>query len=339
MFMTSKPDKAVDLLLELGNPAERRTRAELLDRALRTALTLMDADAVAVLSPGGRRGERLVLHSGSTTPAALPTPPEGSEVLRSLGEECRPIVLDDLSDDARIAAGDSCPGVGAGPVLFIPVRQRNLGPAYLATYRRRGRARFTMNDQRLMLLLGVWLSTALDNLRLATGTEKLAVTDDLTDVYNYRFLKTALQREIRRASRFGQELSLVIVGVDDLESFNGQHGHLRGSLLLKELASLLTQQVRSFDVLGKYGEDAFMLILPQTARAGATEVGERIRAAVERHTFSPATTGATTVSLGVASFPQDGADVNDLVAATDRALERARRHGTNRVETLDRKAA
>jgi len=337
--MTSKQDKAVDLLLELGNPAERRTRAELLDRALRTALTLMDADAVVILSPGGRRGERLVLHSGSSTPAALQLPPEGSEVLRSLGENCQPIVLGDLSDDARIAAGDSCPGVGAGPVLFTPLRQRNLGPAYLATYRRRGRARFTMNDNRLMLLLGVWLSSALDNLRLATGTKKLAVTDDLTDVYNYRFLKTALQREIRRASRFGQELSLVILGVDHLEAYNEQHGHLRGSLLLKELASLLTQQVRSFDVMGRSGDDGFMLILPQTGRDGAAEVGERIRAAVEQRAFSPAAAGAITVSLGVASFPQDGADVNDLVAATDRALDQARQQGANRVETLARKAA
>jgi len=337
--MTSRLDKAVEMLLELGNPAERRTRAELLDRALRTTLTLMEADAGAILTPWSKRGERLVLHAGSTSPAALQLPPKGSEVARTLAESCQPLVIADLSDDVRLSSGDGCPGVEAGPVLFTPLRLRNLGPAYVAAYRRRGRARFTMADTRLMVLLGLWLGAALDHLRLSTGTEKVAVTDDQTDVYNYRFLKTALQREIRRASRYGQGLSLAIIAVDELQAYSSEHGEPRAGLLLKELASVLTQQVRSFDVLGRHADDGFMLILPQTGRDGVSEVAERMRGAVERHAFSLCTAGAVTVSLGVASFPQDGADLKDLVAATDRALEQARQRGTNSVATLDRKAA
>jgi diguanylate cyclase (GGDEF)-like protein len=108
---------------------------------------------------------------------------------------------------------------------------------------------------------------------------------------------------------------------------------------LKELALVLAQQVRSFDVLGRNGDDAFMLILPQTPREGAAEVAERIRAAVEKKAFTGNAAGATTVSLGVASFPRDGADLNDLVSATERALDQARRRGPNRVATLERKAA
>ncbi|HEY2955125.1 MAG TPA: GGDEF domain-containing protein [Candidatus Eisenbacteria bacterium] len=338
--MTTRLDKAVDLLLELGDPSARRTRSELLDRTLRTAVGLMDADSVVILAPGGRRTERLALHAGSAAPATLQPPAEGSEVLRRFGESSQPLVLADLSDEASISAADGCPGVEAGPTLFTPMRQRNLGPAYLAAYRRRGRARFTLQDTRLMLLLGAWLSAALDNLRLATGTEKRAVTDVLTDVYNHRFLKTALQREVRRASRYGHELSLVIVDVDHLQAYQEQHGQPRVSQVLKELASLLTQQVRSFDVMGRNAGDGFMLILPQTGRDGAVEVGERMRAAVERTAFQSGAAGEITVSLGVASFPQDGSDANDLVAAADHALERARRNGSNRVESrADRKAA
>ena len=337
--MSARQDKAIDLLLDLGLQTERRTRAQVLDHALRAALTLMEADAAAILTPWSRRGERLVLHAGSATAASILLPPKGSEVARRMAVSSQPISLGDLTDDMAVAGADGCPGIETGPTLFTPLRQRNYGPAYIATYRRRGRARFTMHDSRLMVLLGLWLGTALDHLRLSTGTEKVAVTDDVTDVYNYRFLKNALNRELRRASRYNQALSLAIVSLDNVQTHVEQHGELRGSLLLKELATVLAQQVRSFDVLGKYSDDAFMLILPQTPREGAAEVAERVRSAVERNAFSSSEAGAVTVSVGVASFPQDGSTLGDLTSATERALAQARQRGPNSVVTLLRKAA
>jgi diguanylate cyclase (GGDEF)-like protein len=332
-------DKAFEILLELGMPAERPTRAELLDHALRAALALMDADAVAILTSSDQRGERLVLHAGSAMTAAIPVPPNGSEVLRNLAGGSQPLVVSDLSEDARFAATDGCPGVEAGPVIFTPLRQRKLHPAYIAAYRGRGRARYTMADIRQMLLLGAWFGAALESLRLSTSTEKIVVTDDLTDVYNYRFLKTALRRELRRASRFGQELSLVMVGVDQFKEFREANGDLRAAVLLKEVAAIVARQMRSFDVLAKRGEDGFVVIVPQTHREGAAELAERMREAVERHAFSLATAGKTTVSFGVASFPQDGSDIKDLVAATEHALQRAKREGSNRVATPASQAA
>src|SRR5439155_21537757 len=107
-----------------------------------------------------------------------------------------------------------------------------------------------------------------------------------------------------RANRFGQELSIVAVDVDTLEAFGAEHGALRGSMLLREIASLLAQQVRAFDLVARYREDRFILMLPQTGQEGAMDVAERIRATVEQQAFPPAAAGAVTVSLGVASFPR-----------------------------------
>jgi diguanylate cyclase (GGDEF)-like protein len=224
-------------------------------------------------------------------------------------------------------------------VLFTPLHQRDPAPAYLAVYRRRGRARFTANDSRAMLLLGAWLSTALENLRLASGTEKLAVRDDLTEVYNQRFLDSALRREVQRAGRFAQELSVALIDVDGFKACADAHGELKASLLLKELAAVLAQQVRSFDVLGKHEQDTFLLVLPQTGADGAQEAAERVRAAVEQHAFSMAPSGAITVSLGVASLPRAGADAKALVAAAERALAEAKRTGRNRVVAPGHKRA
>jgi diguanylate cyclase (GGDEF)-like protein len=317
-------DKAFESLLDLGDLSARRNRTEVLDRAMRTALLLLDADAVALTTT--RRGrERMVLHAGSLTPAALPLPPEGSEVMRRLAETCQPLALDDWSEDAAVAVADGCPGIEPGPVLFTPVQRRDGAPGYVAIYRRRGRARFVMNDHRLMLLLSSWLGATLETLRLATGTEKRLVVDGDTGVYNFRYLQTALQREVRRARRFGHELSILKVEVDHLATHRTALGERETSLLLNEVAAALAQQVRSFDVLGRHGDEHFMLILPQTGREGATEVAERIRAAVEQTGFSMAT--GVRVSLGVASFPDDAGDVADLEAAVERAFRLARESG------------
>src|SRR5439155_6642956 len=119
-------ERISELLLELGNAAEPRTRAAVVSRALATALALADADAAAVvLASSKRRGERLVLHAGSEMPAALPLPPTGSEALKAIAETGTSVALPDLSENPKIASGDACPGVEAGPVLFTPLRRRD----------------------------------------------------------------------------------------------------------------------------------------------------------------------------------------------------------------------
>jgi len=338
MHAMAAQDRALQVLMQLGDPAERKTRTEVFDLALRTALTLLDADAIA-LTTKGRRDERMVLHSGSASPAAISMPEDGSEVLRRFAENGEPLALAVITDDAPVATADGCPGVEPGPVLFTPVRGRGTNPAYIAAYRRRARARFTMAETRMMLLLAAWLGSALEGLRLATGAEQAAVTDSLTGVYGVRYLKTALRREVRRARRYDQELSLVLVDVDRLKLIGESIGPAKGGLLLKELATTLAGQVRSFDVLARCGDDAFMLILPQTGREGAAEVAERIRATVEHHAFAAETGTGVTVSAGVASFPTDASAMQDLVAAVQRALKLAKQRGRNCVATPASKAA
>ena len=121
--------------------------------------------------------------------------------------------------------------------------------------------------------------------------------------------------------------------------YNDTNGHLRGSFLLKELAGLCAQQVRSFDILAKYGGDEFTIILPQTPKEGAVTVAERVRSAVARHAFALSAPGGITVSLGVAAFPEDGNDSVTMLQAADRALYLAKRNGRNRVELAEKLAA
>ena len=330
----STQDKSTRLLLELGSATEKTTRNELLDRALHTALALLDADAAVILIPASTRADRLVLHSGSAAAAVLAVPAEGSEVVRLFGTHKEPIVLAEISENSVIAAADGCPGVDTGPAMYVPVRLKRSASAYVAVYRKRGRARYTAPETRSMLLLAAWLGASLEVLRSSNGAPKLALSDPDTDVYNQRYLAQALKREFRRAGRFGQELSLVMIGIDNLDTLRQAHDGLAGNAVVADVAVALAQQVRSFDILTTYRKDRFVLMLPQTGRAGAIEAAERMRGAIEAHALPSVGDSGVTVSLGVASFPNEAATVKDLLAATERALGQASERGGNCVVAL-----
>ena len=326
-------EKALEALLDLTASLEPGTRAGLMQRALEVSLPLVQADGAVLVVPHQGRLERLAinLEHGLQTPVCEPG--RESEFTRLLLHASRPLPVADLTCDPRLHPDDVCPAVDAGPALFMPMRRRDRAAGYLAVFRRRGSMPFSPTDVSQLATLAAWTAVALENLRLSESIGKLAITDDLTQVYNYRFLKLALKRELKRAARFRQELALVMLDVDNLKGYNDRNGHQRGSYLLREMAALLVRQVRSFDLIAKYGGDEFTLILPQTGVEGAIAVAERMRRAVAEHAFPLDEPGGITISLGVATFPRDAEEWQTLIRAADQALYVAKRRGRNQVLT------
>jgi diguanylate cyclase (GGDEF)-like protein len=332
-------EKILESLLDLSGRGAARSRPELLGTVLRCALVVTESEgSVAVVAPG-RTAERFTLRRGGGEPDVATLARSVADGARLLLVPGKPLLFRDVASDTRVAGDDRCPGIEAGPALFVPLRLRDQSPGYLAVFRPPTAAAFEAEDARLLTLLAAWTAMALENLRLAQNVEKLAVTDDLTQVYNYRFLKSALRREIKRAGRYHQSLSLLMIDVDNLKAYNDRHGHLRGSFLLREMAGLFTAHVRSWDLVAKYGGDEFTVILPQTDLAGARTAAERLRSAVEDHTFPLAMTGAITVSIGISTFPADGTTTSALLEVADRALYVAKQNGRNRVGVIEHRAA
>lgn len=141
------------------------------------------------------------------------------------------------------------------------------------------------------MVLASQAAVAAENFRLYKRLEQLAITDELTQVFNYRYLKSALRKEVRQAGRMNQHFSILMVDVDHLKVYNENFGHLCGSSLLRTVASLLYQNCRKDnDVVAKYGGDEFLIILPRTGVIGAMAMANRVRVAVERsgsRTWSP----------------------------------------------------
>ena len=171
-------------------------------------------------------------------------------------------------------------------------------------------------------------------LKVFEQTQASAYRDELTDLYNYRYFREYLSREIRRSERYNPPLSLVMVDIDDFKSYNDRNGHEVGNRALATIAGLLTESLRKIDVPVRYGGEEFALILPSTSKTGAHQVAERTRTRIERHVFynedmQPG--GALTVSMGVATFPADAKEAGELIRRADSAMYFAKNRGKNQV--------
>ncbi len=310
----------------------RRDLAGILSRTAGAARELLDAPLVyaaaaadgASLVSVAEEGALMVRTEPWQGPGRL-----GRTVLQ--GDGCR---VWTRSEEGPPSAHDFLDFVGAGSWIGVPIAMPDR-PAGILVALREDPVGFDETERDLMLILTGHAAAALGNLRTFQEVESLAITDELTRIYNYRFLKTALRREVARASRYGQTFSVIMIDVDHLKKYNESHGHLGGSELLRQLAGILARNSRAIDLVAKYGGDEFLVILPQTRLDGAVVMGNRICTAVAGSCFPHCTPGDITVSIGVASFPQHGATMEALLAASDEALFRAKRGGRNRVECAE----
>jgi len=311
----------------------RRDLGGILARAAGLAREMLDVPLVYAAAAADTVSLVSVSEAGSHLPRTEPWEGPGpiSEAVLQTGE---PRIWH-RGEEPEPSGSDFVDFVGAGAWLGVPIPMTDRPSGILVAMREDDRP-FTGEDQDTLQVIVDFVSSGIANIRIFQEVESLSVTDELTRIYNYRFLKAALQREVERASRYGQIFSILMLDVDRLKAFNEEHGHLGGSELLRQMAMILARQSRAIDLVAKYGGDEFLLILPQTATDGAEIMGNRICQAVAQNAFPYCQPGDITLSGGVASFPQHGASMEALLAAADDALFAAKRNGRNRIETATR---
>lgn len=245
----------------------------------------------------------------------------------------RALYLPDLrEEDSGFSRAGLIPAE-AGALLCVPMVHAGelLG---VLNFHRRDPGSFSSEEIDLLTAVADQAAMAVKNARLHEETVTLTITDPLTGVPNRRHLFARLEMELTRASRFGTQVSILMLDIDHFKLLNDAAGHRAGDDTLRRVSSLLRGAVRQVDMLARYGGEEFMLLLPQVTKAEAREVAEKLRRVVEENAFAHGgtqPTGRVTVSIGVANWPVDATEQDRLVDCADAALYASKRAGRNQV--------
>lgn len=183
-----------------------------------------------------------------------------------------------------------------------------------------------------LLILTRQLSMEMQRVSLYEKVQELAITDGLTGLFVRRRLMERMKEELERSLRYKLRLSVLMLDIDHFKEYNDRYGHLVGDVILKETAAIIRNSLSEVDLAGRYGGEEFCIILPETDKKGGLQVSERIRWAVDNHSFKAYDEVTNvTVSIGVATFPDDGMLMEELINNADKALYQAKRTGRNRV--------
>ncbi|HHL39918.1 MAG TPA: diguanylate cyclase [Deltaproteobacteria bacterium] len=264
--------------------------------------------------------------------------------IRTAVDTKRTIVVDDLAKDPLMEhVREYVRGCEAMSALVVPIiiGDEVLGTLFLKTNKRcHG---FSDKEIQFCEIVANNSYHAIKNARLFERVfeEKehlrlLAITDQLTTLYNHTFFYKRLDEEFDRAERYGTSFSLIMTDIDDFKQINDKYGHRTGDLVLKRIAMLLKDNIRKTDIIARYGGEEFAVILPHTDLQGAMDEAERLRAVVDESSRAGLLPNHieehVTISLGIGSYPTEGVVMDngdDLVNMADKALYEAKRSGKN----------
>ncbi|QCI63916.1 sensor domain-containing diguanylate cyclase [Phreatobacter stygius] len=238
-------------------------------------------------------------------------------------------------------AAACCATPGSAFVCQPLIAQNNLlGLLYREMPETAGATAAGASANQLATMLAEQVSLAIANLELREQLRSQAIRDPLTGLHNRRFLQEALTREIGRSSRSGKPLSLAILDIDHFKRVNDSHSHEAGDAVLRDIGRILYETVRKTDIVGRYGGEEFLLLLPGVGLGAAEQRANQVLDAVRRMrvTWSGGTLDGITASIGLAVMPLHVENGDELLAAADIALYRAKAQGRNRVVVTDRRA-
>jgi diguanylate cyclase (GGDEF)-like protein len=234
-----------------------------------------------------------------------------------------------------LTAGDE--GWRSEEVLWIPLYSEDRLLGCLSVEEPSNGKSPTLETIRSLEIFANQAVTAIESARSYDEAREQSIRDSLTGAYNHRHFQEVLQRELGRAERLGRPLTVLMLDIDDFKSINDRFGHPVGDAILQGIVAEIRNEVRGdMDLLARYGGDEFAVVLPETPPGEAVLVAERVRRRVDERLFRMPDSGQmlrATVSIGVATYPEDAGEKADLVEKADAALYRAKRGGKNAVVT------
>jgi diguanylate cyclase (GGDEF)-like protein len=232
----------------------------------------------------------------------------------------KPLLIPNVQEEQAYIGDSTHPKSEA--IVPLIIKHRIVGILDVETL---GRNSLGEEDLYTLSLLGEYIAMSIDNAHLYRETQRLAIRDEMTGTFNYRYFRDVLKKMIRDREKTKEPLSLLMVDIDNFKQMNDTFGHIEGDKVLKKVSKVIKSNVRRMDVVTRYGGDEFVIILWGVGKEAAKLLGERIRKAVKKELSVYAY--PLTLSIGVCAFPDDGKKVGVLLDKVDKALYRAKSKG------------
>ncbi len=322
-----------------SNLASSLEFGDILGRIMEKMKRMIEAEAWSILLVDQETGE-LVFEKTSTRKTR-----EIQKMRLKLGEgiagwvarEGIPLVVPDVSKDERFMGKlDKTVLIKTKSLICVPMTIRGQVLGVLEFDNKTTGEPFTREDLDLLLRLVDLTAIAVERTSLYQKMTELALTDDLTKLFNSRYLNRTIEIEIQRSTRYKTSVSLIFMDIDYFKRINDQFGHLIGSKVLVEMGQLLLKSLRSVDIVARYGGDEFVIVLPQTTPSAAAVIAERMRKSIEQNTFlkKEGYSLKLTASFGVASFPESARSKEELIKIADEAMYKVKHQTRNAVYAI-----
>lgn len=252
-----------------------------------------------------------------------------------------PITVNDVARDARFNSRfDQTTNFKTRSILCAPLVSRNrvIGVVELINKKSK-RYHFSHRDQETLVALLGPIAVSLHNALLFQETQKLAITDDLTKLYNNRYVNQRLNEMIREHHRNGKPFSVLFMDLDGFKGVNDRYGHLIGGRTLIEIGKVIFNTVRTQDMVARYGGDEFIVIMPDAIAEDALQMAERIRLAILSHDFQDALQREIhlSASFGISVCPDHAESLTELIQKADNAMYKVKYSGKNAVQLANGK--
>lgn len=313
---------------------------EVLDRLVSCVEETFSFDRISVgLVEAGERRERAKICRGADPTAACAEIWEVSPLARDpwvaeVYAKGLALRVDDPATDPRVR-GTELAKIHPGPLAKVPMVARGTVVGTITVDNHRSGLPIGEEEVSVLKVFADTAAVAVENSRLYLMVKELSLRDELTGLYNRRYLFERAEAEMKNAERRLLEVTLIMLDLDFFKKLNDLNDHLTGDAALRKVSKAITGLIRGLDVAARFGGEEMVVLLPSTGPEDGAKVAEKLRAAIEELPVEGEKVlpgGRLTVSIGVASYPRNGDTLNEVLESADRALYRAKNAGRNRVE-------
>jgi len=261
--------------------------------------------------------------------------PANDLLLREIQMVKSPIILDDAQNDPRFEKWEGSDLVRGWMGIPLIRHDEFIGLMTIDNYNPYA---YTQEDASLASSFANSAAIVIENARLFEQTQQMALTDTLTGIYNRRYFYELAQKEFSRSKRYQSPMSIILIDIDHFKNVNDHYGHLAGDQVLMQFVQRIQEELRTSDILARFGGEEFIILLPETNLGDATQVAERVREVTAQYPFLLVTAQAfITISLGVSCFRFTTLSLDHLIDESDKALYEAKQFGRNRVRAWQQK--